>query len=88
LRALGPGGYLAEVPDAEHRLLQLLAANPAGCNEFLLLAHGFSPTLIAALIKAGLATATSQSTTVDGRGITVTHIKITAPGLLALADGD
>jgi hypothetical protein len=53
--------------DAERRLLELLAANPAGCNEFLLLAHG-----------AGLATTSA---------VTVTHIKLTNAGQLALADG-
>jgi hypothetical protein len=71
--------------DAERRLLELLAANPAGCNEFLLLAHGFSPVLITALIKNGLATATSQRITASGRSVTVTHI--TGPGLVTLAEG-
>jgi predicted transcriptional regulator len=57
-------------------LLALLAANPSGCNEFLLLAHGHTVQLIEELIKVGLATRSEETT--------VTRIRITDAGRVAL----
>jgi hypothetical protein len=46
-------------PD-RRRALELLAASPDGYTEALMLAHGFSTDMMAELVNAGLATATSE----------------------------
>ena len=68
------------VPDhsAEwRRALKMLADLPEGSTEALLLAHGFTPSVIAGLVDTGLATSTTEPILAGGRSVEVTRIRIT-----------
>jgi hypothetical protein len=67
------------------RALTVLAGSPDGCTEAILMAHGFSLKLIAALIDAGLASAKSERMIAAGKAIAVTRVRITVAGRDALA---
>ena len=66
--------------------LAFLAENPGGCSEHLMQAHGFPAELIAKLVEAGFATATTESIIGNNRVLDVKRIKITETGRKALAD--
>jgi hypothetical protein len=51
----------------------------------LLLAHGFTVELLADLVRAGLATATTERVVAGGRAIEVARVRITPAGRKALA---
>jgi len=67
------------------RALKLLAGNPRGCTEAILLAHGFTVALLAKLVIDGLATVASEQVRASGRSIQVTRMQITDEGRRALA---
>jgi hypothetical protein len=72
---------------AEHRrVLRLLAGNPLGCTEAILLAHGFTTKLLALLVRDGLATAQPGTMRAGRRQIKVVWVMITDAGQRALAD--
>jgi hypothetical protein len=64
--------------------LELLAVDPHGLAEALLLTYGFTRDLLAGLIDAGLATAQRQRVKVGGRTTEVVRIRITEAGRRAL----
>jgi hypothetical protein len=66
------------------RALELLADSPDGSTTALMLAHGFTSTVIAGLVDAGLATSTTEPVLAGGRPVDVTRIRITYRGVLAL----
>jgi hypothetical protein len=68
----------------ERRALDLLAGSPAGCTTSILLAHGFSSSIVADLISAGLATAKSGRMRAGQRNLDVTRVRITDAGRAAL----
>jgi hypothetical protein len=68
----------------ECRALDLLARSATGCTTSLLLAHGFSSSVVAELITAGLATAKSEHMRAGLRNIDVTRVRITDAGRAAL----
>jgi hypothetical protein len=51
--------------NAARRALELLASNPQGATEELLLAHGFSRRMLVGFLRSGLAT-WKLDLTVDG----------------------
>jgi hypothetical protein len=61
------------------RALELLANNPFGVNEDLLLGHGFSRGMTAGLVRAGLV-----PLRVGGRTVQVTHVRISDIGRKAI----
>jgi hypothetical protein len=66
-------------------LLDLLALNPGGATEALLVrAHGFSCDMINDLVRAGLATAGCETTTAGAKPAEVVRIRITETGRDAL----
>jgi hypothetical protein len=67
------------------RALELLAAEPDGMIDGLLLAHGFTVPLLVDLVRAGLATATAERMAIGPRTIKVARVRITAEGRQALA---
>ena len=67
------------------RALELLARNPDGVNEALLLAHGFSRQLLTSLVRSGLATWHHRAMRAGGRRIIVDYMVITDAGRDALA---
>ena len=66
-------------PD-RRRALQLLASCRDGCTEAIMLAHGFKIDVLVELVRAGLATATSERVVAGGRTIKVARVRITRGG--------
>ena|SRR5262249_14343563 len=71
-------------PD-RRRALELLAASPDGCTEALMFANGFTAELLVELVRAGLASATSERVAASGRSIEIVRVRITEAGRQALA---
>jgi hypothetical protein len=68
----------------ERRALDLLARSAAGgCTTSLLLAHGFSSSVVAELITAGLAAGRSRRMRAGQRTVDVTRVHITDAGRAA-----
>jgi hypothetical protein len=68
-----------------HRALQLLASNPRGATEDLLvLGHGFSSEMLAKLVLAGLATVVTETLRTDGGPCKIERVMITDAGKRAL----
>ena len=65
--------------------LELLEASIDGCTEAIMLAYGFKTEFLAALVDAGLATASIERMVAGGRRIEVTRMRITGAGRRALA---
>jgi hypothetical protein len=68
----------------ERRVLKLLAGSPTGCTTSILLAHGFSSSVVAELISTGRATAKSEHMRAGQRTVDVTRVRITDAGRAAL----
>jgi hypothetical protein len=68
------------------RALRLLAGNPLGCTEAILLAHGFKTELLALLVRDGLAATQPGTMRAGRRQIKVVWVMITDAGQRALAD--
>ena len=66
------------------RALELLEASIDGCTEAIMLAYGFKTEFLAALVDAGLATASIERMVAGGRRIEVTRMRITGAGRQAL----
>jgi hypothetical protein len=64
--------------------LTLLAERPNGSTEPLMLAYGYPAELIAKLVEAGFATATTEHVIVGHRALDVKRIKINHLGRVAL----
>ena len=64
--------------------LALLAVDPRGLAEALLLTYGFTRRMIAQLVLAGLATAQRQAVKVGGERTEIVRIRITEAGRRAL----
>ena len=71
-------------PD-RRRALELLAGSPAGCTEVLLFAHGVTVEILVELIRAGLATASTERVDGGGRAMELARVRITEAGRRALA---
>jgi hypothetical protein len=67
------------------RALELLAAARDGCTEGVMLAHGFTIRLMAELVHAGLATATTERVVAGTYAGDVTRLKITDSGRQGVA---
>jgi hypothetical protein len=69
---------------ADHRnALEMLAdCGDEGCTLGIIQAHGFTPKLIAELVRGGLATASAEQMHAGGRPIDVTRVRITGAGRL------
>jgi hypothetical protein len=67
------------------RALELLANNPFGGTERLLLARGFSRRMLLGLVNQGLATLTYEKVLARGKIIEVGEMQITDAGRDALA---
>ncbi len=66
----------------QSRALRLLACNPFGATETVMHVHGFTRQMLARLVRAGLATAQSET----GKAIAVGRIRITDAGRRWLED--
>jgi hypothetical protein len=72
-------------PD-RRRALELVAANPDGCTEAIMLAHGLTFPQMVELVREGLATATAERVVAGGRTIEVARVRVTEAGRRALAN--
>jgi hypothetical protein len=79
-----PHRYRRPNPD-RRRALELLAGSRKGCTKAMMLAHGFSTDMLLDLVKAGLATASTERMGTGGRQTNVTHVRISEAGQRALA---
>jgi hypothetical protein len=61
----------------ERSALELLAKSSNGCTTSILLAHGFTSTLVAELIANGFAAAKSERMRAGQRTVDVTRVRIT-----------
>jgi hypothetical protein len=68
----------------DHRRALEMLAGRSQCSEALLLAHGFSPDLLAELIFDGLASASIGRMRAGGRIVEVRQLRITGIGRGAL----
>jgi hypothetical protein len=66
------------------RALELLASNALGLTEAFMLAHGFTRTMVAALVRTGFITTGHEVIGERGKMIKITRIEITAAGRWAL----
>ena len=66
------------------RALRRLADVPRGIAETLMIAHGFTPELIAGLVLAGLATVVTDTGRIGGQTIKVELVMITDAGRSAI----
>jgi hypothetical protein len=64
--------------------LELLEASIDGCTEPIMLAYGFKTELLVELVKAGLATASTERMIAGRRRVKVIRLRITAAGRRAL----
>ena len=77
------------MPKRDHRrALELLADSANGCTEAIMLAHGFTPKVIANLVDAGLATAEGSQVHAGRRPVDVVRMRITEAGRRAIAEKD
>ena len=67
-----------------NRALRLLAENPDGCTDAVMLAHGFALELLNELIGTGLATASREREERGDKTIEIVRVKITEAGRRAL----
>jgi hypothetical protein len=68
-------------------VLELLASCPQeGCTEALMLAHGFTVERMVELVRAGLATVTTERVVMGPRTMEVAWVTITEAGRRALAE--
>jgi hypothetical protein len=70
-------------PD-RRRALELLASCPDGCTETIMLVHGFTVGQLDELIRAGLATAQTESVVARSRALEVARVRITKAGRMIL----
>jgi hypothetical protein len=68
----------------QRRALELLASSPHGVTEALMLAHWFTVTMLAGLVRAGLATAQREVVKAGRPTIKVERYRITDAGRRAL----
>jgi len=69
---------------ARRRALELLAASPNGCTEAILIAHGFTVSMLVKPIRAGLAPAGTERMIAGNKPMQVTCVRITDTGRRAL----
>jgi len=76
----------ARMTEQQRRALAMLAdAGVSECNEAAMVAAGIDVDTLAGLVRAGLATATPQTTRAGVKTIEVSRVEITAAGRDALA---
>jgi hypothetical protein len=72
--------------EEQRRALRLLTRGGSdGYTESMMLAHGFTISMLAGLVLDGLATATTETVTAGSRPIKVVRVRITDAGRQALA---
>ncbi len=71
--------------DERSRALKMIAdAGQNGITEIVALEHGFTPDLLAGLVRGGLAAATFDRIAVGGHINIVARLRVTNAGMLAL----
>jgi hypothetical protein len=78
-----PRRWRGPKPD-RRRALELLAFCPEGCTEAIMLAHGFTVGQLDELVRAGFATAQTESVVAGSRTFEVARVRITKAGRMTL----
>jgi hypothetical protein len=71
-------------PATRRRALELLASCRDGCTEAIMLAYGFSIPQMVELVRAGLASATTERVVAGKQRLEVATVRITEAGRRAL----
>jgi hypothetical protein len=72
---------LTVLSQGQRRLLAMLdGAEPRGCPEAMILANGFDIELVTDVVRAGLATVTTQSARAGDRTLGISNMRITDAG--------
>jgi hypothetical protein len=69
--------HKTRLDDERHRALAILAENPGGCSRAIMLARGFSLSLLNRLVRAGLATSRVETEERSDKVIEIVRVKIT-----------
>ena len=78
---------LSPQPRRTLELLKLLASNPHGATEALLVrAHGFDSDMVASLVRAALATAERETMNAGAKPVEAVRLQITAAGRKAIEE--
>ena len=76
---------MAKLSDEQLRALLLLARNPNGCSEALLMSHGFPTEMLDEMLKAGFVLASPEEMKIARKRRKVTLFQITEAGRKAAA---
>jgi hypothetical protein len=77
---------MAKLSDEQLRALLLLARNPNGCTEAVLMAHGFPTEMLEELLTTGLVKASPEEMRIARRRRKVVCFQITEVGRKAAAE--
>jgi len=83
-QAARKGSAMSLTAEQRRALAMLRNVGPDGASQASLMAHGFCVSMIAGLVKRGLATLTREKVRADGRLVNVGRVRITAAGRDAL----
>jgi hypothetical protein len=72
-------------PD-RRRALELLVSCRDGCTEAIMIAHGFTVAQMVELVRAGLASASTERVVAGNRTIEVARLRITEAGRQRLSE--
>jgi hypothetical protein len=77
---------MTKVTSEQHRALALLADNPRGCLETVLIdVEGFTVDALAELVRVGYVSLAPETARAGGRKIEVARVRITDAGRRAIA---
>jgi hypothetical protein len=81
---MAPNSRSYSIGPEQRRALTLLAGDPHGATEEMLMARGFTSAMLASLIVNGLATARHEMVRAGARTVDVVRVQITDAGRKAL----
>jgi hypothetical protein len=79
-----PIGKIPLSPEWRRALEMLADAGQSGSAEAALIERGFSPEMLASLVRTGLAIVTTDTVRIGGRTIKAPHVRITNAGRFTL----
>jgi hypothetical protein len=78
---------LSPQPRRTKEMLRLLASNPHGATEALLVrVHGFDSDMVASILRAGLATAERETLNAGAKPVEAVRLRITPSGQNAIEE--
>jgi hypothetical protein len=77
---------MADLTDEQRRALRILARNPNGCTDAVMMARGFEREILAMLVFDGLVNVEAHETILGRRHMKVFWLRITEAGRKAIAE--